>query len=29
MADSDSIDSKEKQDVDMFVNNTCYEKTSS
>ena len=32
MADSDSIDSigsKEKQDVDIFVNNTCYEKTSS
>ena len=32
MADSDSIDSigsKEKQDVDIFVNNTGYEKTSS
>ena len=29
MADSDSIDntaSKEKQDVDTFVDNTCYEK---
>ena len=26
MADSDSVDSKEKQDVDMSVENVCYEK---
>ena len=29
MADSDSIGSKQKQDVDIFVDNTFYEKTSS